>query len=73
MALPRFSYKPELIKSRGFDMSSSENPHMCSTGSSLQEVLVLVGKKAFPEFTPEASSSIRQERWVGWEDHLWCF
>ena len=54
-------------------MSSSENPHMCSTGSSLQEVLVLVGKKAFPEFTPEASSSIRQERWVGWEDHLWCF
>ena len=24
-------------------MSSSENPHMCSSGSSLQEVLVLVG------------------------------
>ena len=28
-------------------MSSSENPHMCSLGSSLQEVLVLVGKKPF--------------------------
>lgn len=47
MALPRFSNKPELIKSRDFDMSSSENPHMCSIGSSLEEVLVLVGKKPF--------------------------